>query len=124
MRRTGERTLTTHTGSLPRPPELTEALVRRDRGELPLGEAQSLPAPIEDAVTAIAHRQAAVGIDLLNDGELGKIGCATYVRGRPTCFDDTATCGVTTVDPKVAWMKLAALVEGAAITSKRLWSRP
>ena len=33
MRRSEERILTTHTGSLPRPPELTRLYVRRARGE-------------------------------------------------------------------------------------------
>lgn len=113
MRRSTERILTTHTGSLPRPPALTDIMVRRDRGELPPAEALSLPASVKDAVTAVVQRQAASGIDIVNDGEMGKIGYATYVRERLTGFDGTAQGGLSIGDlvdtPELAQRSLAGL---------------
>jgi methionine synthase II (cobalamin-independent) len=53
MRRSTDRILTTHTGSLPRPPALLEALIRRDRGE-PVDVA-ALDAQIADAVADVVR---------------------------------------------------------------------
>src|SRR5262249_13630937 len=66
---------TTHTGSLPRPPELLEAL-RRD----PSGAGLEPLAPA--AVVEIVRRQREVGLDVVNDGELSKPGVSTYVTSR------------------------------------------
>ena len=79
MKRSTEHILTTHTGSLPRPPGLTAALQRRDRGE---GEDDGLDARIRDAVADIVRRQADAGVTVVNDGEAGKIGYSTYVKER------------------------------------------
>jgi 5-methyltetrahydropteroyltriglutamate--homocysteine methyltransferase len=56
MKLSTERILTTHTGSLPRPAELTAALERRGRGELAAGE---LDAPVREAVVDVVRRQSA-----------------------------------------------------------------
>ena len=79
MKRSVEHILTTHTGSLPRPPALTEALQRRDRGEK---EAAGLEMRVRDAVTDVVQRQAQAGVSVVNDGEASKIGYATYVKER------------------------------------------
>jgi 5-methyltetrahydropteroyltriglutamate--homocysteine methyltransferase len=79
MKRSTEHILTTHTGSLPRPPALLDALQRRDRGE---GEGERLEAQIRDAVAENVRRQADAGVNVVNDGEAGKIGYATYVKER------------------------------------------
>jgi len=86
VKRSTEHILTTHTGSLPRPPELTAALQRRDRGE---GEDAGLDAQIRDAVADIVRRQAAAGVTVVNDGEAGKIGYSTYVKERLAGFGGT-----------------------------------
>ena len=86
MKRSTEHILTTHTGSLPRPPELTAALQRRDRGE---GEDAGLDAQIRDAVADIVRRQADAGVTVVNDGEAGKIGYSTYVKERLEGFGGT-----------------------------------
>ena len=86
MKRSTEHILTTHTGSLPRPPELTAALQRRDRGE---GEDDGLDARIRDAVADIVRRQADAGVTVVNDGEVGKIGYSTYVKERLEGFGGT-----------------------------------
>jgi len=66
MKRSVERILTTHVGSLPRPADLIEAW----RREPP--ESAALAATLRRAVRDIVHRQADVGLDVLNDGEFGK----------------------------------------------------
>jgi 5-methyltetrahydropteroyltriglutamate--homocysteine methyltransferase len=86
VKRSTEHILTTHTGSLPRPPELTAALQRRDRGE---GDADGLDAQIRDAVADVVRHQADAGVTVVNDGEAGKIGYSTYVKERMEGFGGT-----------------------------------
>jgi 5-methyltetrahydropteroyltriglutamate--homocysteine methyltransferase len=80
MKRSTDRILTTHTGSLPRPPDLLEQLLRRDRGEAV--DADALGARVREAVADSVRRQAAAGVAVVNDGEAGKIGYSTYVTER------------------------------------------
>jgi 5-methyltetrahydropteroyltriglutamate--homocysteine methyltransferase len=79
MKRSTEHILTTHTGSLPRPSGLTEALQRRDRGEI---DGSALEDQVRDAVDDVVHLQADAGISVVNDGEASKIGYSTYVKER------------------------------------------
>jgi 5-methyltetrahydropteroyltriglutamate--homocysteine methyltransferase len=81
MRRSTERILTTHTGSLPRPDALMRNLQRRDRGELDPADG-ALHAQVADAVAQIVHSQERAGVAVVNDGEAGKIGYSTYVKER------------------------------------------
>jgi 5-methyltetrahydropteroyltriglutamate--homocysteine methyltransferase len=79
MKRSTEHILTTHTGSLPRPSGLMEALQRRDRGEI---DGSALEDQVRDAVDNVVHRQADAGVSVVNDGEASKIGYSTYVKER------------------------------------------
>lgn len=88
MKRSTDRILTTHTGSLPRRPELLEQLVRRDRGE-PVDE-PALADQVRAAVADVVRRQAEAGIAVVNDGEAGKIGYSTYVTERLEAFGGEA----------------------------------
>jgi 5-methyltetrahydropteroyltriglutamate--homocysteine methyltransferase len=91
MKRSTERTLTTHVGSLPRPPALTDAIVRHDRGALPADDAAgALARQVREAVEDVVRRQVAAGLDVVNDGEASKIGYATYVRERLSGFEGTS----------------------------------
>jgi len=74
---------TTHTGSLPRPSDLVDMLTANDRGE----QVPDLDARVRTAVADVVRRQAETGVDLLNDGEMSKIGYTTYVKQRLTGFD-------------------------------------
>jgi 5-methyltetrahydropteroyltriglutamate--homocysteine methyltransferase len=84
MQRSADRILTTHVGSLPRPPGLRDLLVRQDRGErVDLGE---LARETAAAVRWAVDRQLAVGIDVGNDGEQPRAGFSTYVARRMRGF--------------------------------------
>ena len=87
MKRSTEHILTTHTGSLPRPPELLDALQSRDRGK---GDGKRLDEQVRAAVADVVRRQADAGVSVVNDGEAGKIGYATYVKERLDGFGGEA----------------------------------
>lgn len=82
--------LTTHTGSLPRPPELAELMVARETGTAEATALERLPALVREATAAVLRRQGETGIDVGSDGEQAKIGYATYVKERMSGFDGEA----------------------------------
>jgi 5-methyltetrahydropteroyltriglutamate--homocysteine methyltransferase len=79
-----DRILTTHTGSLPRPPELTRLYVRRARGEAVDGG--EIIRRGKAAVTQIVDKQIAAGVDIGNNGEQQREAFFLYVRHRMTGF--------------------------------------
>ena len=83
------RIRTTHTGSLPRPEDLAHLLDAADQGQ----DAPGLAARVEGAVADVVARQADAGLDVVNDGEMGRIGYATYVKERLTGFEGESTFG-------------------------------
>ena len=80
MKRSTERILTTHTGSLARPPELLQMLLAREEGQ-PV-DPGVFDATVRRAVTEKVRRQVEVGLAVVNDGEQSKISFATYIRER------------------------------------------
>ncbi len=84
MNRSEHRILTTHVGSLPRPPALRDLLVRLDRGEVVDGAALAREA--EAAVRPVVKRQLEAGIDVGNDGEQPRVGFSTYPAKRMRGF--------------------------------------
>ena len=84
MKRSTDRILTTHTGSLPRPRDLTTLLEALDAGTLP--DPAAFEARVQRAVADVVRQQVEVGVDVVNDGEQGKVGYSTYVRHRLTGF--------------------------------------
>jgi 5-methyltetrahydropteroyltriglutamate--homocysteine methyltransferase len=89
MRRSTDRILTTHTGSLPRPQSLVDLMVAKEAGE-PV-DAARLEAEVDAAVKDIVARQIDVGVDVVNDGEVSKVGYSTYVKERLTGFGGSQT---------------------------------
>jgi 5-methyltetrahydropteroyltriglutamate--homocysteine methyltransferase len=79
-----DRILTTHTGSLPRPQPLLDLLKARDDGQ-PVDAAQ-FESTTTEATRDIVNKQIESGIDIVNDGEMSKIGYVTYVKDRLTGF--------------------------------------
>src|SRR5215470_3013936 len=80
MQRSADRILTTHTGSLPRPRELTRLYALRSRGE-PVDAAETDRAGRE-AVRRIVAKQREVGIDVGNNGEQQRDSFFLYLKGR------------------------------------------
>jgi 5-methyltetrahydropteroyltriglutamate--homocysteine methyltransferase len=76
--------LITHTGSLPRPDTVLDLLVKEEQGEEI--DQQRGAALLGRAVREVVSRQQAIGLDVINDGEMSKISYATYVRHRLTGF--------------------------------------
>src|SRR5882724_8408566 len=89
MQRSTERILTTHTGSLPRPNDLEQLLYAKERGENP--DPTAFAARVRSATVEILRQQLACGVDIVNDGEAGKVGYSTYVKDRLTGFVGTAS---------------------------------
>ena len=87
MQRSTDRFLTTHAGSLPRPADLVRMMYAKEE-DVPVDRA-ALAARIRAAVADVVSKQAAAGIDLINDGELSKPSYATYVKDRLNGFGGT-----------------------------------
>ena len=79
------RIATTHVGSLPRSAAVTDLLFAAERGE-PI-DAERFDEVLAEAVDDAVRRQVDAGIDLISDGEMGKISYATYIKDRITGFD-------------------------------------
>ena len=79
------RILTTHAGSLPRPPELVAALKELSRGSDSVAS-ETVAALVDEAVARSVDQQRQVGIDIGNDGEQGRESFFTYVQHRMTGF--------------------------------------
>lgn len=84
MRRSTDRILTTHVGSLPRSQAVTQVLFARAEGR---ADDPGAAAIVAGAVHDVVQRQVDVGIDVVSDGEMSKISYATYVSERLSGFD-------------------------------------
>ena len=118
-----DRILTTHAGSLPRTPELTRLLVARDqRRPFDVAELEEVTA---DAVASTVAAQLATGLDLINDGEVPRVGFSTYVLERIEGFGG-AGHRKPTLDsvrfPDYAAFQAKQIVEGADVA--RVWDPP
>jgi 5-methyltetrahydropteroyltriglutamate--homocysteine methyltransferase len=81
VRRSTERILTTHVGSLIRPPELLAALRSRDRDPAAWNVA------VRSAVQDVVRRQRDAGVDIVDDGEYSKTGFTAYLSERLSGFE-------------------------------------
>jgi 5-methyltetrahydropteroyltriglutamate--homocysteine methyltransferase len=88
MKRSTERFLTTHTGSLPRPDELIRTMFAKEEG-VPV-ESAALQAQIRAAVAEVVRNQSEAGVDIVNDGEMSKPSYATYIKDRLNGFGGTS----------------------------------
>jgi len=89
VKRSTDRILTTHTGSLPRPRDLLALLQEREEGRL-RGEAV-LHDRTRSAVLDIVRKQAETGLSVINDGEQGRADYTIYVKDRLTGFSGEST---------------------------------
>jgi 5-methyltetrahydropteroyltriglutamate--homocysteine methyltransferase len=87
MKRSIDRFLCTHTGSLPRPKDLIDMMFAKESG-IPV-EPKALAARVRSAVAEVVRNQAQAGVDLVNDGEMSKPSYATYIKDRLGGFGGT-----------------------------------
>ena len=85
MKRSTDRILTTHVGSLARPTELLDTMRERENGR-PY-DAELLDRQVRDAVADRVRRQVESGIDVVTDGEMSKVSFLGYVKDRLGGFD-------------------------------------
>ncbi len=85
MIRSTERILVTHAGSLPRPDDLMAMVYAKSRGEA--YDPAALDARLPGAVAEVVRQQADCGIDIVNDGEFGKVNFTNYARERIAGFE-------------------------------------
>jgi 5-methyltetrahydropteroyltriglutamate--homocysteine methyltransferase len=79
------RILATHVGSLPRPQAVVDQVFAEDKGEAVDREAYERA--VREAVEESVRNQVDAGVDLVSDGEMSKIGYATYIRHRLSGFE-------------------------------------
>ena len=80
MKRSTDRILTTHTGSLPRPGDLVALLNAREVGD-PYDRA-AFDARVRRAIGEIVAQQSDTGLDIIDDGEHSKVNWMAYARAR------------------------------------------
>ena len=79
-----DRILTTHCGSLPRPPQLSDLLLRQEAGESI--DEQALHRECASAVAAVLDAQIKAGMDIVSDGEQPRVGFSMYLPLRMEGF--------------------------------------
>jgi 5-methyltetrahydropteroyltriglutamate--homocysteine methyltransferase len=89
MKRSTDRILTTHVGSLPRPEDLRALILQKQQGQA-VDEA-AFAARVKSAVAETVRRQAEAGIDIVADGEMGRIGFIPYVNERLAGIEPSAS---------------------------------
>jgi 5-methyltetrahydropteroyltriglutamate--homocysteine methyltransferase len=89
MTSSNDRILTTHTGSLPRPADLTELVYARQEGKSV--DDDEYRAAALAATKEVVRRQRAAGIDIVSDGEMNKPGFVNYIGARLSGFGGLGT---------------------------------
>jgi 5-methyltetrahydropteroyltriglutamate--homocysteine methyltransferase len=92
MKRSSDRILTTHVGSLPRPKDLLDLMRNMLNG---LGDETEYADRIRDAVSESVRQQVDHGIDVVTDGEQGKVGFFRYINDRLDGFEARPRPGAT-----------------------------
>jgi 5-methyltetrahydropteroyltriglutamate--homocysteine methyltransferase len=80
LKQSNDRILTTHVGSLVKPEELEQAVLARENGESE--DQEAFERLLRTSVTEVVQHQAAVGVDVVNDGEFSKSSWGAYFRSR------------------------------------------
>ncbi len=84
MRRSEQRILTTHVGSLPRGEGLADLIVAREEGGAL--DAATFEAAVRAAIERVISRQGECGIDIANDGEMERASFVSYIASRMRGF--------------------------------------
>ena len=100
MKRSTDRILTTHCGSLPRPKDLLDLMNAKVHGE-PYAP-DTYARQVQSAVAEIVRKQVESGIDITTDGEQGKLEFFAYVSERLTGFEPRPGASLTSFAAEVA----------------------
>jgi 5-methyltetrahydropteroyltriglutamate--homocysteine methyltransferase len=92
-----ERILVTHAGSLIRPPELLSFLSAIDHGRA--YESAAYQAALSKAVTDVVREQVETGVDIVDDGEMGKSTWITYLYERTSGLESRPIDATSTILP-------------------------
>src|SRR5258708_6897962 len=115
MKRSTNRFMTTHTGSLPRPDDLIRMMYAKEEG-VPV-DAAAVSQGVASAGEELVGKQAESGVDIVNDGEMSKPSYATYIKDRLSGFGGTGNTFV--YQDLVAFPNLAKRVFGDPGRSRR-----
>ena len=98
MKRSTDRILTTHTGSLPRTAKVVELLLAEQ--QKPGARRAELDAAVREAIADVVQKQIERGIDIVNDGEQGRTDYTVHVLDRLTGFEGESTPPLGTGEPE------------------------
>jgi 5-methyltetrahydropteroyltriglutamate--homocysteine methyltransferase len=98
MKRSTDRILTTHTGSLPRTAKVVELLLAEE--EKPGTRKAELQAAVRDAVAGVVRKQVECGLDIVNDGEQGRTDYTVHVLKRLTGYEGESAPPMGTGEPE------------------------
>ena len=99
MKRSTDRILTTHTGSLPRPAKVVELLLAGQSN--PRARKAELDAAVREAIAHVVQKQIECGIDIVNDGEQGRTDYTVHVLNRLSGFAGESTPPLGTGDAEL-----------------------
>jgi 5-methyltetrahydropteroyltriglutamate--homocysteine methyltransferase len=91
VKRSIDRILTTHVGSLPRPADLLE--MNDARANSRTVDAALWETRMKSAITEVVGIQREAGVDIINDGELSKSSWSSYVNDRLAGFAESVSRG-------------------------------
>jgi 5-methyltetrahydropteroyltriglutamate--homocysteine methyltransferase len=89
MKRSTDRILTTHVGSLPRPPDLLDTLQAQAGGQS--DARRTFRGRVRTAVAEVVQQQVGAGVDVVSDGEMAKPSFVHYVRDRLKGFEGVSS---------------------------------
>src|SRR5438477_5222049 len=95
MKRSTDRIITTQVGSLPRPNDLRKMWDDRLAGR-PSFDEKAFAARVRTAVAEMVKKEAETGIDVVSDGEQGRLGWTAFLPERIGGFEERPTGAVQT----------------------------
>jgi 5-methyltetrahydropteroyltriglutamate--homocysteine methyltransferase len=98
VKSSANRILTTHTGSLPRPPAVVELMLAE--WQAPGSRKAALADAVAQAVSGVVKKQVEVGLDIINDGEQGRPDYTVHVKDRLTGFAGPSATPLGTGEPE------------------------
>jgi 5-methyltetrahydropteroyltriglutamate--homocysteine methyltransferase len=98
VKSSAKRVLTTHTGSLPRPPDVVELMLAE--WQAPGTRKAALADAVAQAVSGVVKKQVEVVLDIINDGEQGRLDYTVHVKDRLTGFEGPSATPLGTGEPE------------------------